>query len=153
MAGPAVADRPRCDCADLLVTREVLCLLTPIVAELIEADRFPWLGDGDLDVENANRPCEECDGIVLDWAPCGYCDDEGETLAEPLEWWAVSTLLARDLAARGELIVRGLGAPIWGRATSGQAISMDGVIERITDAVGWGGHGGPHIDKRCRSAD
>lgn len=52
--------------------------------------------------------------------------------AEIFEHWLISDWLADKLEARGESIVRdALGLTIWGRATTGQAIAMDSVIEAI----------------------
>ena len=63
-----------------------------------------------------------------------YC--EGEQIDpytnEALEHWIVSDWLADRLADKGEMIEKDfLGLTIWGRTTSGQAISMDYVIQSI----------------------
>ena len=61
------------------------------------------------------------------------CDVEG---SEVFEHWIVSDFLARKLAERGEVIERNFyGLTIWGRATTGQARSMDWVICQIYDAL------------------
>jgi hypothetical protein len=55
---------------------------------------------------------------------------------EAYEHWVISEWLADKLEERGEMILRDfLGLTIWGRTTSGQAISMDGVICDIYDAL------------------
>ena len=41
------------------------------------------------------------------------------------------TYLARELKEQGEVIIDALGCHWWGRTTSGQAIYMDGVIQKI----------------------
>lgn len=52
--------------------------------------------------------------------------------AEIYEHWLVSDWLAARLEEKGESIVRdAVGLTIWGRATTGQAIAIDGVIEEI----------------------
>lgn len=57
---------------------------------------------------------------------------------EPYEWevfehWAVSTWLAEKLEAAGERVDTDFaGLNVWARTTTGQAISIDAVIERIT---------------------
>lgn len=76
---------------------------------------------------------------------CGPSDPDGgwPTLCagmgiEPHEWevyehWAVSTWLAEKLQAAGERIDTDFaGLNVWARTTTGQAISIDAVIERIT---------------------
>lgn len=51
---------------------------------------------------------------------------------EVFEHWIVSDWLADKLEAHGEKVDRDfVGLTIWARTTTGQAISMDGVMERI----------------------
>jgi hypothetical protein len=57
------------------------------------------------------------------------CQDNWEA-PEIYEFWAVSGWLADKLRAQGEAVASGY-PEIWGRATTGQAISLDGVIRRI----------------------
>ena len=60
-------------------------------------------------------------------------DEEPSTITrEALEHWIVSDWLADRLEEKGEMILKDfLGLNIWGRSTSGQAISIDNVIEEI----------------------
>lgn len=52
---------------------------------------------------------------------------------EVYEHWAVSTWLAEKLQAAGERVDTDFaGLNVWARTTTGQAISIDAVIERIT---------------------
>ncbi len=76
-----------------------------------------------------------------EWADMAF--DERETLAsnngfdpEPIEiyeYWIISDWLAGKLEQEwGEIIVRDYhGLTIWGRTTTGQAISLDAVIQNI----------------------
>jgi len=50
---------------------------------------------------------------------------------EILEWWLVSSWLARQLEYIGETVICEYGCHWWGRKASGQAIYMDYAIERI----------------------
>lgn len=56
---------------------------------------------------------------------------------DPYEWevyehWAVSTWLAEKLIAQGERVDTDFaGLNVWARTMTGQAISMDGVIQRV----------------------
>jgi hypothetical protein len=63
------------------------------------------------------------------------CDTLGIDLTdydrEVLEHWIVSDFLAEKLRENGETVGELLGMTIWGRCTSGQAISMDWVIRKI----------------------
>lgn len=62
------------------------------------------------------------------------CDDNrlDPEQREAYEHWIVSGWLARKLAEKGEITGEVCGLTIWGRCTTGQSISMDGVIEEIT---------------------
>jgi len=62
-----------------------------------------------------------------------YEDDGGEPeLIEALEFWIVMPWFGDELKKRGEIVNEDfLGFCIWGRATSGQAISLDWVVQDI----------------------
>ena len=62
------------------------------------------------------------------------CDDEEN---EVLEYWHVTSWLARQLEKEGEKVVllEDLNLIVWCRTTSGQAISMDSCLETITERV------------------
>ena len=61
-----------------------------------------------------------------------YEDDGGEPeLVEALEHWIVEGWFAEELKERGELVGDMLGMTVWGRTTSGQAISLDYVVQDI----------------------
>lgn len=56
---------------------------------------------------------------------------------EALEHWLVSDWLADKLESYGQMVTKDfLGLTIWGRSTSGQAISMDYVIQQIAKDMG-----------------
>jgi hypothetical protein len=56
---------------------------------------------------------------------------------EIYEHWIVSNFLADRLEEKGELILRDFfGMTVWGRACSGQAIKLDGVISEICSDMG-----------------
>jgi len=50
---------------------------------------------------------------------------------EILEWWLVSSWLARQLEYIGETVICEYGCHWWGRTVSGQALYLDDTIERI----------------------
>lgn len=66
--------------------------------------------------------------------------DEAE-LDDPYQWeifehWIVSDWIADKLIEQGEKVDKDFtGLCIWARTTTGQAISMDGVMQRITAAL------------------
>lgn len=55
---------------------------------------------------------------------------------EVYEHWIVSTWLANRLRDQGEAVGDLLGLTIWGRCTTGQAIYIDSVMERIARYAG-----------------
>lgn len=48
-----------------------------------------------------------------------------------MEWWLIDSWLAERLKEQGEVIIEEYGCYWWGRQSSGQAIYMDYVIQRI----------------------
>lgn len=54
---------------------------------------------------------------------------------EVYEHWVISDWLQRKLAEKGEITGDVCGLTIWGRCTSGQSISLDGVIREITQEL------------------
>ena len=64
----------------------------------------------------------------------GYVENEDgeEDYIEIYEYWAVSGWLAERLQSKGERVDCDFhGLCVWGRTTTGQAISMDGVIREL----------------------
>lgn len=83
------------------------------------------------EITTADDHTIKCPSCSKDTTPCVIEAEEVDPL-EALEHWIVSNWLANKLEARGEMIVRDfLGLTIWGRTGSGQAISIDSVIEDI----------------------
>ena len=56
-------------------------------------------------------------------------------IQEIYEWWVVSKWLAKKLQDQGEPIIENDYGIWWGRTTTGQAIFLDAVIERIYNEV------------------
>lgn len=90
------------------------------------------------------------DGDTTDWQPseaeawrvwCENADVEPHD-REVYEHWAVTGWLADRLEAKGERVDRDFaGLTVWARTTTGQAISIDEVIEAITAETGYAGEG------------
>lgn len=59
-----------------------------------------------------------------------FLDSDGEIF----EWWLTTSWLANRLKEHGEVVIDALGCHWWGRQSSGQAIYMDSVIQRIAEA-------------------
>lgn len=63
-----------------------------------------------------------------------FCEERSVEpyVIEAYEHWIVTDWLARKLEGEGEMVDRDIyGLTVWGRATSGQMISMDSVIQKI----------------------
>jgi len=56
--------------------------------------------------------------------------------SDVLEWWLVTPYMAELLRDNGEVILDAYGCYWWGRQTSGQALYMDWVIQRIAEQMG-----------------
>lgn len=141
-----------------LVAREVLCCMSSMVSTLasgagyIDTDRR-----NGADLYGLAEQAQDLAAPVLDyeeaareagWTQDGEAwvhPDEGRRVNPPSHWgidpyeweifehWAVSTWLAEKLQAAGERVDTDFaGLNVWARTTTGQAISVDAVIERIT---------------------
>lgn len=90
--------------------------------------KLDW-GDGDCP-DYAHDT--ELEAIKAAWEDSG----EEPPMREALEHWVVSEWLADKLEEEDEMVCRDfLGLTIWGRTTSGQAISMDYVIHKIAEKL------------------
>jgi hypothetical protein len=126
---------------DKLVEREIFCNVSTLINELAKQDKYlddliPILVRDDFEAaaEDAsptltpqwNRKKESAQEY------CGFHNIDPYTV-EAYEHWIVSGWLADKLEAEGEMVLRDfLGLTIWGRSCTGQMISMDGVICKIT---------------------
>ena len=132
--------------ADRLVQADVYVNMSCIISELLRHD--PELLD---DMSHMYDPtCPACGEVfaefygqqdTTDWTVtlkdtyCESCLEEVEPEPEPkeiYEYWSVSNSLARWLDDAGEAVHTDVhGHNIWGRCTTGQAISMDHVIREM----------------------
>lgn len=93
-------------------------------------DQWPGISDNDL------RDRLEADiGDEDDWE--SFCDDQGvePEYDEVYEHWVVDRWFAARLAEHGEITGDFGGLTVWGRTTTGQAISLDYVVCRIYDEL------------------
>lgn len=135
---------------NLLVQREVLCLASDVVEDLMEAAQtatYDNVGIGLEDIENAySEVCPDCGEEVEKGEDdlrhkCESCGWEGTypewEEAEIYEWWFVSGWLADKLAEKGHPLYRGYHVPLWGRCCTGQAIALDRDIQDIALSLDW----------------
>jgi hypothetical protein len=82
------------------------------------------------------------DGFVDEYEDAHeLCEDQGiePREREVFEHWSVSSWLASQLEKHGEKVARNwYGHNVWARTTTGQSISIDGVIESIVRAMARG---------------
>ena len=129
---------------DSFVCREMYACQTALIEEALKKQIFTI-----DDIENFYRPFDgkllspaicvrcNCEFSFLDSETglCEECYEESQTPQEIFEWWLVSNWLGRKLLMVGEpLIDNGFGT-WWGRTTTGQAISLDYVINSIYDDI------------------
>ena len=58
-----------------------------------------------------------------------------EEYDEVFEWWLVTPYIAELLKGNGEVILADYDCYWWGRTTSGQALYMDYVIQKIAEEM------------------
>lgn len=64
-------------------------------------------------------------------ADCINQNDIDVQYLEILEYWSVSDYMSNKLREKGHAVIEMHGHNIWGRTTSGQAISLDNVVSAI----------------------
>lgn len=89
----------------------------------------------DEDFSEGRKFREEVVGMVSepDWV-CQEFDLDVD-YSEIYQHWIVSDWLGEKLKAQGEVVEEYMGFTIWGRATYGQAIDMEWVIQQIAAGV------------------
>jgi hypothetical protein len=126
-----------------LVEREVFCHVGGLIDEIQEAHNkcgsfFEW--------QTYAFECEPTDEQVAEYirdnTTKDYTPDEDEargelTYQEIFEYWAISEWLADHLKEQGEAVATFGLTNVWGRRTTGQAIALDYVIEKIVTATGY----------------
>ena len=91
----------------------------------------------ELSADGAKKACFAIHQYILENVSdyrefCYNCDiDASEYPREIFEYWAVSDWLGRKLKDKGETVVDLLGLTIFGRATTGQYMTVDSVFREI----------------------
>lgn len=87
-------------------------------------------GNGYIDTNDGQK------WACSDWEELCHEFDIDPYETEILEHWIVSEFLAKELEARGERVEFDFqGLIVWGRTVSGQAISMDAIIQDIAKDI------------------
>lgn len=126
------------------VEEEVYTCQSMFIEEALKKEFFSW-----DDVENIYRPfdalkidagiCAGC-GLITDQldyetVKCKDCYSNDQEMREIYEWWLVSDWLTIMLRKCGQPLLNNEYGTWWGRCCTGQAIFLDGVIEKIYDEV------------------
>ncbi len=91
----------------------------------------PECGHGEQDIEDFQHDTESDDSYMCPSCKKSFIDEPENEMQEILEWWVVDSRLLNRLEEHGECVLHTDYGDWWGRCTSGQAISMDSVIENI----------------------
>ena len=108
-------------------------LASHLVEDLLQATMSTDMTYGGIeldDIENLYITDEET-AKDYGWGSLEAMQDAGEDQQEVFEWWFVSSWLYKQLKTEGKPVVDSAYGYIWGRTCTGQAISLDSVIERI----------------------
>lgn len=108
----------------MFIEREVYQNESMLVGTLLSEGRFQY-----DDIENLQKTDEELK--EEGYENTQEARDNGEDTKEIYEWWSASDFLLQKLEEKGEPILKTDLGSYWGRTCTGQAISLDGVIEEI----------------------
>lgn len=133
--------------ANRLVEREVYCNVNGLIEKMQEyaneASQFEAI--------TYEFTCEPTDEQVAEYIKDNttedYTPDESDAYGElqypeAFEYWAVSDWLADKLRENGEPVAEFGMTYVWGRGTTGQAIALDYVIEKIVTDTEYAKFGG-----------
>ena len=127
---------------DKFIERDIYSCQSSLVEEALKTKLFSI-----DDIENMYRPfdgkllkpnmCYRCnqESLCLDseTGECETCFEDNQNPQEIYEWWLVSPWLSKKLLIEGQPILDNDYGVWWGRCATGQAISMDYVIQQIYD--------------------
>lgn len=140
------------DSGILNLADQAMELAAPVLDYESAAREAGWLRIDELDgagfaaIHPDQELCEAqdayCDTPAEAWEDACRASDIEPHECEVYEHWAVSTWLAEKLIAKGEKVDTDFaGLNVWARTTTGQAISMDSVIEAIVSETGYASGG------------
>ena len=132
---------------DSIVTREIYACQSALIEDALKQQLFtvdeiynlyrPF--DGRVLPQTVCNRCN-CEFALLDneTGQCENCFEETQEPQEIFEWWLVSSWFGKKLLLEGEPVIDNGYGVWWGRTTTGQAISLDYIIEKIYgDVMGY----------------
>jgi hypothetical protein len=122
---------------DAFVQREVIMRASQLVEDLLEAAMYGEKVFGGIELDNIENLYITDEATAQDY---GFDTQEamqeaGEDQQEIYEWWFVSEWFYERLRSVGEPVIDSDYGYLWGRTCTGQAISLDSVIENIYDSL------------------
>lgn len=126
------------------VAKEIIACQSSLVEEALSTQFFSL-----DDLENMYRPfndkliapaiCVRCQRefycLDSETGECQLCFEDHQEPQEIYEWWLVSPWFGKKLLMEGEPVLDNDYGIWWGRCTTGQAITMDYVIQNIYDDI------------------
>jgi hypothetical protein len=108
-----------------------------LVEDLLQAASTEGKVFGGIELDNIENLyiTDEATAIDYGFASLEEMQDAGEDLQEIYEWWFVSHWFYEKLREAGEPVIDSDYGYLWGRTCTGQAISIDSVIETIYDSL------------------
>jgi|GEM_PF-2685249 len=118
---------------DAFVHREVLMRASQLIEDLLKASMNGDKVFGGIELDNIENLyiTDETTAKDYGYASLEAMQEAGEDRQEIYEWWFVSRWLYKQLRKANEPVINSEYGYLWGRTCSGQAISLDGVIENI----------------------
>lgn len=134
--------REREEAIEKFVESEIFGCQTALIDELFKKHVFSV-----DEIENLYRPfdaklispaicvtCSDSFGCLdSETGECEKCFENNQMPQEIFEWWLISPWLGKKLLMEGEPVIDNGYGIWWGRTTTGQAISLDYIIQKIYD--------------------
>lgn len=118
---------------DNFVNREVIMLASQLVEDLLQVSMYGENPCGGIELDNIENLYITDEATARDYgfASLEAMQETGDDRQEIYEWWFVSHWLYERLRKAGEPVIDSDYGYLWGRTCTGQAISLDAVIQRI----------------------
>ena len=133
---------------ETFVNREVIMLASQLVEDLLQISMYGDKSYGGIELDSIENLyiTDETTAKDYGFASLEAMQETGADRQEIYEWWFVSSWLYERLREADEPVLDSDYGHLWGRTCTGQAISLDSVIENIFDRfIGKHQEGGEHL--------
>jgi hypothetical protein len=119
------------------VAREVIMLASHLVEDLLQASMYDGKIYGRIELDNIENLyiTDEATAQEYGYESLEAMQETGDDRREIYEWWFVSSWFYGQLRKKGEPVMDSDYGYLWGRTCTGQAISLDAIIEEIYDEL------------------